>query len=61
LYEQAVPAIIMFGDNTPKQLVGWRFGAFVGCLVGAVVITLYPIAIRPMMDPSYYRKLIMMK
>ncbi|XP_050673005.1 small integral membrane protein 20 [Leptidea sinapis] len=34
---------------------GWRFGAFIGCFVGFIGLTLYPIVISPMMDPSIYK------
>jgi len=37
-------------------LTGWRYGAFVGGLVGAICLTIYPIIISPMMDPEPYKK-----
>jgi hypothetical protein len=38
------------------KLTGWRFGAFVAGLVGAIGITIYPIIIAPMMDPTPWSK-----
>ncbi|CAB3384798.1 Hypothetical predicted protein [Cloeon dipterum] len=36
---------------------GWRFGALVGGLVGTIALTLYPIAVQPMMDTSKWKKI----
>lgn len=35
---------------------GWRYAALIGGLVGMIGLTLYPIAIAPMMDASEYSK-----
>ncbi|CAG9802339.1 unnamed protein product [Chironomus riparius] len=34
---------------------GWRYAALIGGLVGAVTLTLYPIAIEPIMNPQKYK------
>lgn len=39
------------------RFVGWRYAAFIGGLVGAVAITMYPIAIYPMMHIDEYSRL----
>ncbi|CAH2055795.1 unnamed protein product, partial [Iphiclides podalirius] len=36
---------------------GWRYSALIGGLVGLLGLTLYPIAISPMLDPSEYKKI----
>lgn len=38
-------------------LTGWKYAAFVGSIVGVIGLTLYPIAVKPMIDPDYYSKL----
>lgn len=38
-------------------LKGWKYTAFIASIVGAIGLTLYPIAIKPMLDPDYYSKL----
>ena len=35
---------------------GWRFAALIGVIFGGVALTLYPVAIAPMIDSSYYSK-----
>lgn len=39
-------------------LTGWRYVAFVGTIVGVTGAAIYPIIIQPLIDPTYYRKLI---
>ena len=41
-----------------STLRGWKYVAFVGTIVGAIGIAIYPIIISPMMDPSPYSKLL---
>ncbi|KAI5635241.1 hypothetical protein NE865_12033 [Phthorimaea operculella] len=36
---------------------GWRYTAFIGGFVGLIGLTLYPIAISPMIDSSEYKKI----
>ncbi|ODM99525.1 Small integral membrane protein 20 [Orchesella cincta] len=38
------------------RLTGWKFGAFVAVLVGAVGLTIYPIIISPMINPEPYKR-----
>ncbi|CAK1589098.1 unnamed protein product [Parnassius mnemosyne] len=38
-------------------LKGWRYTAFIGGFVGLLGLTLYPIAVSPMLDPSEYKKI----
>ncbi len=38
-----------------KTLIGWRYAAFVGALVGAIGITIYPIIIAPMQNPEPWK------
>lgn len=33
---------------------GWRYAVFIGGFIGVTGLTLYPIVISPMIDPSYY-------
>jgi len=40
-----------------KPLKGWRFAAFAGGFVGAIVAALYPIIIYPMYHPEAYQKM----
>ncbi|XP_050355777.1 small integral membrane protein 20 [Nymphalis io] len=35
----------------------WRYAAFISGFVGLLGLTLYPIAISPMIDPSEYKKI----
>lgn len=37
---------------------GWRYTAFIGGFIGLLGLTLYPIAISPMIDVSEYSKII---
>jgi len=37
-------------------MVGWKFGAMVGTLVGAIAIAIYPIAISPYLYPEQWKK-----
>ncbi|CAG4976054.1 small integral membrane protein 20 [Colias croceus] len=36
---------------------GWRFAALIGGMVGLVGLTLYPIAVSPMIDSSKYKEI----
>lgn len=36
---------------------GWRYAALIGGIVSLIGITLYPIAIEPMLNPEKYKKL----
>jgi len=36
-------------------LKGWKFGAMVTTVVGAIGLAIYPIIISPMIDPEPYR------
>jgi len=36
-------------------LKGWKFGAMVTGIIGAIGIAIYPIIISPMIDPEPYR------
>ena len=38
-------------------LKGWRFGAFVGSIVGVVALATYPIIISPYLYPEEWRKM----
>ncbi|XP_042211535.1 small integral membrane protein 20-like [Homarus americanus] len=38
-------------------LRGWRYGVFVGGLVGFISAALYPIVIYPMMNVDNYKKI----
>ncbi|KAH8405402.1 hypothetical protein KR222_011052 [Zaprionus bogoriensis] len=38
-------------------LRGWRFVAFVSCIVGAVGATLYPVVVDPMINTDKYKAL----
>lgn len=40
------------------NLTGWRYVAFLSTIVGITGAAIYPIIIQPLMDPTYYRKLI---
>lgn len=35
-------------------LKGWRYGAFIGVIVGGIGLTLYPIVIDPMINTEQY-------
>lgn len=37
-------------------MTGWRFGGLVGCLVGAIALTSYPIIISPFLYPEDWKK-----
>ncbi|XP_026751708.1 small integral membrane protein 20 [Galleria mellonella] len=36
---------------------GWRYAAFISGFVGFIGLTLYPIIISPMLDPSHYKEI----
>lgn len=36
------------------MLKGWRYGLFIGGIVGAITLTLYPIVISPMINVDKY-------
>jgi Domain of unknown function (DUF4538) len=36
---------------------GWRYAALIGAIVGTIGLTLYPIAIEPMLNPEKYKKI----
>ncbi|XP_046394965.1 small integral membrane protein 20 [Ischnura elegans] len=38
-------------------LKGWRYGLFIGGIVGFIGAALYPIIIYPMMNPEKYRRM----
>lgn len=40
-----------------KTWTGWRYAALIGGLVGAITLTLYPIAIEPIINPEKYKKI----
>ncbi|XP_069947905.1 small integral membrane protein 20 isoform X2 [Cherax quadricarinatus] len=44
-------------NETMVNLHGWRYGMFVGCLVGFISATVYPIIIYPMMNIDTYKKI----
>ena len=37
-------------------LKGWRYAAFIGSIVGAIGIAIYPIIISPMIDPTPWKE-----
>ncbi|OWF43343.1 small integral membrane protein 20-like [Mizuhopecten yessoensis] len=39
------------------QMIGWKYAAFVGGIVGAIGLALYPIAIQPMIDPTKWQEI----
>jgi len=39
-----------------KRMIGWRYAALVGGLVGAIALAMYPIAISPYLYPQKWRK-----
>ncbi|GAB6027133.1 hypothetical protein CHUAL_013895 [Chamberlinius hualienensis] len=39
------------------KLVGWRYGVFVGSIVGAIGLATYPIIIYPMLNVEKYKKI----
>jgi len=41
----------------PARLVGWRFGAFLGSLVGSILLATYPIIISPYLYPEEWQKM----
>lgn len=40
-------------------LKGWKYAAFVGTIVGAIGIAIYPIIVSPMVNPEPYSKQIL--
>jgi len=44
-------------EKTTK-LVGWKYAAFIGGLVGTIAILMYPIAIHPYLFPQKWSKYI---
>jgi len=40
----------------PIILKGWRYGALVGTVVGAIALAMYPIAIYPYIHTDEYKK-----
>ncbi len=38
-------------------LSGWRYAAFIGGIVGAVALTIYPIIISPMLNPEPWKQI----
>ncbi|XP_026318142.1 small integral membrane protein 20 [Hyposmocoma kahamanoa] len=36
---------------------GWRYATFIGGFVGFIGLTMYPIAISPMLDASQYKQI----
>ncbi|GLG96106.1 Small integral membrane protein 20-like Protein [Gryllus bimaculatus] len=41
----------------PVILSGWKYVAFVGTLVGAIGITMYPIFIEPVLNVDKYKQI----
>jgi hypothetical protein len=37
-------------------LKGWRYAAFVGSIVGAISLAIYPIIIQPYFNPEPWKK-----
>jgi phosphotransferase system glucose/maltose/N-acetylglucosamine-specific IIC component len=37
------------------KLVGWRFGVFIGSIVGAITLAIYPIGIHPYLHPEKWQ------
>ena len=33
-------------------LSGWRYGAFIGCVVGSIALAAYPVIVQPYLDPK---------
>ena len=42
--------------NAQGVLAGWRYGVFIGAIVGSIVAATYPIIIAPMSNPDPWRK-----
>lgn len=38
-------------------LRGWRYTAFISCIVGGICVALYPIIVEPMMNTEKYKEL----
>jgi len=38
-------------------LKGWKFGAFVGSIVGVVCVAVYPIIVSPYINPDKWKKI----
>ncbi|XP_028901479.1 small integral membrane protein 20 [Zeugodacus cucurbitae] len=38
-------------------LRGWRYAAFISCIVGGISVALYPIIVEPMMNVEKYKEL----
>ncbi|XP_017461451.1 PREDICTED: small integral membrane protein 20 [Rhagoletis zephyria] len=38
-------------------LRGWRYAAFISCIIGGIGIALYPIVVEPMMNVERYKDL----
>ncbi|KAF4522503.1 hypothetical protein B566_EDAN002588 [Ephemera danica] len=43
--------------NDMTTLKGWKYAVFLGTIVGGIGLTLYPIAIHPMLNSSEYKKI----
>ena len=44
-------------QNKGVILRGWKYAAFLGVIVGAVGLTIYPVIISPMIDPEPWKKM----
>ncbi|KAG5684391.1 hypothetical protein PVAND_013626 [Polypedilum vanderplanki] len=44
-------------QNHRPTWTGWRYAALIGGLVGAITLTLYPIAIEPMLNTKKYKEI----
>ncbi|CAH4034937.1 unnamed protein product [Pieris brassicae] len=44
-------------ENAMAFNKGWRYAAFLGGFIGFIGLTLYPIAVSPMMDSSKYKEI----
>ncbi|KAF6203233.1 hypothetical protein GE061_003651 [Apolygus lucorum] len=40
-----------------RKLTGWRYGAFIGALVGTIGLAAYPVTVHPMLYPEEYKKI----
>lgn len=40
-----------------QKLVGWKYGALVGGVIGLIGVAIYPIIIYPMMNVDEYKKI----
>lgn len=43
--------------NSKPTWTGWRYAALITGLIGAVTLTLYPIAIEPILNPEKYKEI----